>query len=82
MFEQMGAHIEALDQRVQLLERRQEIADEDDLRMARQRLEARQAGAGFTGTLAEAMQSTKRRQIVGQRYGDRIKTFEDWKTAQ
>ena len=43
---------------------------------------ARQAGAGFTGTLAEAMQSTKRRQIVGQRYGDRIKTFEDWKTAQ
>jgi hypothetical protein len=42
---------------------------------------ARQAAAGFGGSLAEAMFATKRSQITAQRHGDRIKNFEEWKAA-
>jgi replication initiator protein A len=50
----------------------------------RQRIDAlaQRAAIGFSGSLADAMQATKRRQIIGQRYGDRIKTFEEWITAR
>jgi hypothetical protein len=37
------------------------------------------AAAGFTGSLAESMANVKRHQITAQRFGDRIKSFEDWK---
>jgi hypothetical protein len=49
----------------------------------RQKIEllARQAAAGFGGSLAEAMFATKRSQITAQRHSDRIKTFEEWKAA-
>jgi hypothetical protein len=40
---------------------------------------ARRAAAGFGGSLADAMVAAKRVQIVVQRYGDRIKSFEAWK---
>jgi Replication initiator protein A len=39
---------------------------------------ARKAAAGFDGSLADAMFRTKRYQITAQRYGDRIKTFDEW----
>jgi hypothetical protein len=39
---------------------------------------ARQAASGFGVSLADAMLTTKRSQITGQRYGDRIKSFKDW----
>jgi len=42
---------------------------------------ARQAAAGFGGSLAEAMFATKRSQITAQRYGDRTTSFEKWKAA-
>ena len=42
---------------------------------------ARQAAAGFGGSLADAMVAPNARQITAQRYGDRIKSFEDWKAA-
>jgi hypothetical protein len=42
---------------------------------------ARQAAAGFRGSLAEAMFATKCSQITAQRHGNRIKDFEEWKTA-
>jgi hypothetical protein len=42
---------------------------------------ARQAASAFGGSLAEAMFATKRSQITMQRHGDRIKSFEEWKTA-
>jgi len=49
----------------------------------RQQIEtlARQAAAGFSGSLADVMFATKRIQITAQRYGDRIKSFEDWRAA-
>ena len=42
---------------------------------------AGQAAAGFGGSLADAMFGTKRRQITCQRYGDRMKSFQEWKVA-
>jgi hypothetical protein len=39
---------------------------------------ARQAVAAFGGSFADAMRTTKRHQITIQRYGDRIKSFEQW----
>jgi len=47
----------------------------------RQEIEAlaRRAAAGFGGSLADAMVAAKRVQIVVQRYGDRIQSFEAWK---
>jgi hypothetical protein len=42
---------------------------------------ARQAAAGFGGSLAEAMFATKRSHVTAQRYGNRIASFEEWKTA-
>lgn len=43
---------------------------------------ARQAAAGFGGSLAEAMLGTKRHQITVHRYGDRIKSFDQWRSAK
>jgi hypothetical protein len=43
---------------------------------------ARQAAAAFGGSLAEAMFGTKRHQITAQRYDDRIKSFDEWKSAK
>jgi hypothetical protein len=47
----------------------------------RQEIEAlvRRAAAGFGGSLADAIVAAKRVQIVVQRYGDRIKSFDAWK---
>jgi hypothetical protein len=42
---------------------------------------ARQAAAGFGGSLAQAMVDTKSHQITATRHGDRIKSFEQWKVA-
>ena len=42
---------------------------------------ARQAASGFGGSLADAMFITKRSQITGQRYNDRIKSFEAWEAG-
>jgi hypothetical protein len=49
----------------------------------RQEIEAlaRRAAAGFGGSLADAMVAAKRVQIVIQRYGDRIQSFEAWKPS-
>jgi hypothetical protein len=49
----------------------------------RQQIEtlARQAAAGFGGSLADVMFATKRVQFTAQRHGDRMKSFKDWRAA-
>ncbi|MHB8885962.1 MAG: hypothetical protein ACYC5H_12970 [Methylovirgula sp.] len=43
---------------------------------------ARKAAASFAGPLANAVQATKYREIIAQRYADRIKSFDEWKANQ
>jgi hypothetical protein len=49
----------------------------------RQEIEAlaRRAAAGFRGSLADAMVAAKRVQIVVQRHGEQIQSFEAWKRS-
>jgi hypothetical protein len=43
---------------------------------------ARQATEGFKGALYETMLRVKRHQLVADRYGQRIKSFEEWKSIR
>jgi hypothetical protein len=44
--------------------------------------DARPLVASFTGPLYERMLEVRKRLLTTQRYGDRIKSFEEWKTVQ
>ncbi len=44
--------------------------------------DARPHVASFTGTLRERMLTVRTRMLTAQRYGSRIKSFEDWKATQ